>query len=295
MKMKKMFLTFLIAAIFVSMVVAFPITLKDVCTSWLQPSGINTWTSSWMLPLMYESATNTKIANAYYRHESLPSNLDVVGAYGFYKFVGVDYMHATLKTSYTTFHVNRYTLGLAIPNAGFDLRYTSVKDKTLSYYNEVNMDIEFLWKWGFNPFLPLGFTAANSKNVITYVKLFNFVRYIKPSYPSSSKWQSVFSLDYFTRSIWFLQGFALVYDNYNGTDEINTSTASYQALELLVKPWKSVILRGGVTFENQAEKAQPMINVGIKVNFGQFNMNAGYELVLLEPENTFALSCGTTF
>ena len=287
--MKKVILIVLILGVLFTFGFSFQISLKDIYTGWFEPSNINTWTTPWMLPVLYEEATNTAVVNAYYRNESGKNTLNIMGLYGFDRFMGGDYMRATVKASYTTFTFNRYTIGIALPNTGFDIRYVNALDGNSQYYNEIGMDVEFIYK---NSHIKIGNAEST---IFSYCKLFNFVRYIKPSWPKDSSWQSIWSFDYLMRTVWILPQFAFIYDKYSGIDEITYQPQSSNALELLVKPFHNVILRGGVNFENVGSKAIPSVNIGANVVFGKYNIDADYQQVLAESEGTFAISAGMNF
>lgn len=297
--MKKIIMIILILVTLLTVAFSSAISLKDIYIGWFEPSDLNTWTAPWMLPVLYNEATNTTAFSAYYRNESGPYTLNVLGAYVFHKFIGGDYMRATVNASYTTFRLNRYTVGIAVPNAGFDIRYVNAMDGNLHYYDEIGMDIEFIYNWNlFWPFNMFSHQMNNNKSesrIFSYVKLFNFVRYIKPAYPSDSQWKTIFSMDYLFRTVWVLPQFALIYDKYNGIDEISYQPESYNAIEMLFKPTDNMILRGGVNFEESGSSAVPSVNVGARFTFKKFNINADYQRVLAEPTGTFAISAGTSF
>lgn len=281
-----------------SITFASTISLKDIYTGWFEPSDINTWTSPWMLPVLYDEATSTTVFNAYYRNESTPYALNAFGTYVFSKFLGGDYMRATIDASYTTFTINRYTVGVAVPNAGFDIRYINAMDGNQSYYDEIGMDIEFMYNWNmfwpWNMFLSQTNDKSGSK-IFSYVKLFNIVRYVKPAYPVNSQWKSIFAMDYLIRTVWMLPEFVLIYDAYNGIDEISYQSENYNSLEILLKPMNNVILRGGVNFESVGSSVNPSVNFGTNFTFGKININAGYQQVIAEPTGTFAVSVGMNF
>ncbi len=213
------------------------ISLKDIYLNWFEPSDLNTWTTSWMLPVLYKEATNTTVINGYYRNESGPDALNIFGVYAFDKFIGGDYMRASVNASYTTFTFKRYTIGLAVPDTGFDIRYINAMDGNLQYYNEIGLDIEYIL-----------FDSTEGKSRFkgfSYVKVFNLVRYMKLSYPENSSWKPIFSMNYLFRTVWMLPQFALIYDDYSGIDEISSQPESYNSLELLIKVMSNVILKGG--------------------------------------------------
>ena len=298
--MKRIITTLAILIAIFTFAFSSPISLKDIYVSWFEPSGLNTWTAPWMLPVLYKEATNTVVVNGYYRNESGGSNaLNVLGIYAFDRFMGGDYMSATVNASYTTFKLNRYTIGLAVPNAGFDIRYINAMDGNLQYYNEVGMDVEFIYNWNsfwpWSMFLPKTGNGGPGSKIFSYIKIFNFVRYMKPAYPVNSSWQSIFSTDYLFRTVWVLPQFALIYDNYNGIDEISYQSENYTTLELLIKAMNNVILRGGVNFENSGQTAIPSVNFGANITFKNFNINADYQRVLAERIGTFAVSGGMNF
>ncbi len=269
-------------------------SLKDVYVGWFKPSDLNTWTAPWMLPVLYNESTNTTTFSAYYRNEAGPYTLNIVGAYAFHKFIGGDYMHASVNASYTTFTFNRYTVGIAVPNAGFDVRYVNVMDGKLHYYSEISMDVEFIYNGDFfGMFGPLQ-NGKNSK-IFSYIKLFNLVRYIKPAYPPNSPWRTIFSMEYLIRTVWVLPQFALIYDDYNGMDAISYQPQSYKAVEILFKPFYDFTVRGGVSFENTASSAIPSVNIGAKFDFDKFNFDLNYQKVLSEPKMSFAISVGMNF
>lgn len=287
--MKKSILIILIFSTLFTFSFAFQISLQDIYMEWFEPSNINIWTTQWMLPVLYKEASNAAVVNTYYRNESGKNTLNVMGIYGFDKFIGGDYMRATVKASYTTFTFNRYTVGIALPNTGFDIRYVNAMDGDSQYFNEIGMDIEFIYK---NSHIKIGNTEST---IFSYCKLFNFVRYIKSSWPKNSSWQSIWSFDYLMRTVWMLPQFAFVYDSYSGTDEISNQVQSSNAIELLVKPLYNLILRGGVDFENTGSEAIPSINIGAKIVFGKYNVDADYQRALVENKGTFAISAGMNF
>ncbi len=298
--MKKIIPTLVILIVTFTFAFSSPISLKDIYVSWFEPSDLNTWTSPWMLPVLYEEATNTAVVNGYYRNESGGTNsLNLFGVYAFDRFIGGDYMSATVKATYTTFKINRYTIGLAVPNAGFDIRYINAMDGNLQYYDEVGMDVEFIYNWNnFWPwfvFSPKNDNSISGSKIFSYIKIFNFVRFIKPAYPLNSPWQSVYGLDYLIRTVWTLPQFTLIYDNYNGIDEISYQLESYNALELLIKAMDNVILRGGINFENLGQTSTPSVNLGANITFKNFNINVDYQRVLAESIGTFAVSGGMSF
>lgn len=297
--MKKIILILAILIMIFTFVFSSPINLKDIYVSWFAPSDLNTWTAPWMLPILYKEATNTIMFNGYYRNESGPNALNVVGIYAFDRFIGGDYMRATVNASYTTFKLNRYTVGLAVPNAGFDIRYINAIDGNLQYYNEVGMDLEFIYNWNsfwlWNVFSSKTTNKEAGSRIFSYVKFFNFVRYIKPAYPANSSWQSISSFDRLFRTVWILPQFALIYDYYSGIDEISYQNESYNALELLFKVTNNVILRGGINFENLGQTAVPSANFGANATFKNFNINADYQQVLAESLGTLAVSAGMNF
>ncbi|MCL4407559.1 MAG: hypothetical protein M1542_05165 [Thermotogae bacterium] len=290
--MKKIILSAAVFTILATVTFASPISIKDLYLGWFEPSDLNAWTTPWMLPILYKEAANTTVLNVYYRNEN--NDLNVIGAYGFYHFIGGDYMRATINASYTTFTMNRYTVGIAVPNAGFDIRYTNVDDGSQSYYSEIGFDVEFIYNWAFWPF-SLWYTNTPESNIFSYVKIFNFVRYVKPAYPLNSNWESIYALDYLFRTVWILPQFALIYDQYTGMDEISYNYETYNALEMLVKINDNLILRGGVNFQNVSSAAMPSVNIGTNLNFNNFTINADYQQILAEPTGTFAVSAGMNF
>ncbi len=287
--MRKIVLIALIFGMIFTLAFSFQISLKDIYMEWFEPSNINMWTTQWMLPVLYKEASNTTVVNAYYRNESENNTLNIIGIYGFDKFIGGDYMKATVKASYTTFTFNRYTIGIALPNTGFDIRYVNVLDSNSQYYNEIGMDFEFIYR---NSHIKIGNAEST---IFSYCKFFNFVRYLKPSWPEDSPWQSIWSFDYLMRTVWMLPQFAFVYDSYSGTDEITYQDQSSNVIELLVKPFYNIVLRGGVDFENTGSKAIPSVNIGARIVFGKYNIDTDYQRALAENKGTFAISAGMNF